>query len=108
MIQCYVQKSKVVWAYPYVTLIEPGNCLCNWIEKFGNLLAGWKTLFLIDDIITNETLDKQRKPLLGLGISVRHKSQMLWMLMQSYTAIPVNIRRQVKMLYICYPKSQGD
>ena len=34
--------------------------LYDWIEKFANLLAGSKTLFLIDDIIANETLDKQR------------------------------------------------
>ena len=28
------------------------------IEKIGNLLAGSKTLFLIDDIIANEALDE--------------------------------------------------
>ena len=30
------------------------------IEKISNLLAGDKTLFLIDDIIANETLDKRQ------------------------------------------------
>ena len=53
-----------------------------------------QTLFLID----NETLSKQRQPLLGLAISGRHKGHLLWLLMQSYTAIPMNIRRQAKML----------
>ena len=28
--------------------------------------------------------------------------------MQSYTAIPKNIRRQAKMLYVWYPKNQKD
>ena len=28
--------------------------------------------------------------------------------MQSYAAIPINIRRQAKMLYVWYPKKQGD
>ena len=80
----------------------------HWIEKFGNLLAGSKTLFLIDNAIADETLDKQRQPLLGLTISGRHKGNLLWLLMQSYTAVPMNIRRQAKMLYFWYPKKQGD
>ena len=44
---------------PEVIPIEPGNCLYDWIERVGNCLAGFKILFLIDDIIPNETLDKQ-------------------------------------------------
>ena len=47
-----------VWTDPEVILIEPGNSLYYWIEKIGNLLAGSKTLFLIHDIIADETLDK--------------------------------------------------
>ena len=41
---------------PEVILIEPGNNYL--IENIGNLLAGSKTLFLIDDIIADENLDK--------------------------------------------------
>ena len=80
----------------------------DWIEKIGNLLAGSKTLFLIDDIIADETLGKRRQTLLGLAISGRHKGLSLWLLTQSYTAVPMNIRRQVKMLYIWYPTKRGD
>ena len=74
------------------------------IEKISNLLAGEKTLFLIDDIIADETLDKRCQPLLELVISGRHRGHSLWLLTQSYTAIPNNVRRQAKMLYIWYPK----
>ena len=76
------------------------------IEKISNLLTGDKTLglFLIDDIIANEALNKHRQPLLELAISGRHRGHSLWLLTQSYTAIPNNIRRQAKMLYIWYPK----
>ena len=56
---------------PIVVANHPGNCFYDWIEKLSNLLAGWKTLFLIDDIIANEMLDKQRQPLLGLAIMGR-------------------------------------
>ena len=51
-------------------------------------LAGFKTLFLIDDVIADETLDNQRQPLLDLAISGRHKSHLLSLLTQAYTAIP--------------------
>ena len=78
------------------------------IEKISNLLAGSKTLFLIDDIIANEALDKRHQPLLGLAISGRHRGHSLWLLTQSYTAIPNSIRRQAKMLYIWYPKNRTD
>ena len=97
-----------VWTDPEVILIEPGNQLYYWIEKIGNLLTGSKTLFLIDDIIADENLDKRRQPLLDFPISGRHKGHSLWLLTQSYTAIPKNIRRQAKMLYVWYPKNRKD
>ena len=78
------------------------------IEKISNLLTGDKTLFLTDDIIADETLNKRHQPLLELVISGRHRAHSLWLLTQSYTAIPNNIRRQVKMLYVWYPKNRTD
>ena len=63
---------------------------------------------MIDDIIADETLDKRRQPLLELAISGRHRGHSLWLLTQSYTAIPNNIRRQAKMLYVWYPKNRTD
>ena len=67
-----------------------------------------KTLFLIDDIIADETLTKHCQPLLGLAISGRHRGHSLWLLTQSYTAVPNSIRREAKMLYIWYPKNRMD
>ena len=61
---------------------------------------------MIDDIIADETLDKHRQPLLELSISGRHRGHSLWLLTQSYTAVPNNIRRQAKMLYVWYPKNR--
>ena len=56
-----------VWNDPEVIPIEPGNQLYYLIERISNLLAGSKTLFLIDDIIAHETLDKCHQPLLELA-----------------------------------------
>ena len=97
-----------VWTDPEVIPLEPGNQLYYLIEKISKLLAGSKILFLIDDIITDEVLDNRRQPLLELAISGRHGNHSLWLLTQSYTAVPNNIRRQAKMLYIWYPKNRTD
>ena len=67
-----------------------------------------KPLFLTDDIIAAETLDKRRQPLLELAISGRHRGHSLWLLTQSYTAIPNNIRRQAKMPCVWYPKNRTN
>ena len=92
------KSRKWVWTAPDVILIESGNKLHHWIEKISKLLAGSKTLFLIDDIIADEALDKRRQLLLELAISRRHRNHSLWLQTQSYTAILKNIRRQAKML----------
>ena len=97
-----------VWNDPDVIPIEPENNLYHLIEKISNLLDGSATLFLIDNIIADEALDKRRQPLLELAISGRHGQHSIWLLTQSYTAIPKNIRRQAKMLYVWYPKNRTD
>ena len=60
------------------------------------------------NFIADETLDKRRQPLLELAISGRHRGHSLWLLTQSYIAVPNNIRRQAKMLYVWYPKNKTD
>ena len=63
---------------------------------------------MIDDIIADEALDKCHQLLLGLAISGRHRAQSLWLLTQSYTAIPNNIRRQDNLLYVWCPENRTD
>ena len=87
-------------------LPHPHRCLLgNQIDPHKCLPTN---LILIDDVIADETLDKCRQPLLELVISGRHRSHSLWLLTQSYTAVPNNIRRQSKMLYVWYPKNRTD
>ena len=102
------ESQSWVWNDPGVIPMEPGNQLYYLLEKISNLLAGSKTLFLIDDIVADETLDKRHQPLLELTILGRHRAHSLWLLTQSYTAIPKNIRRQAKMLYVWYPKNRTN
>ena len=97
-----------VWNDPELMLEEAGNQLYYLIKKYSNSLAGSKTVFLINDIIANEALDKCHQLLLKLAISGRHRQHSRWLLTQSYTAVPNNIRRQAKMLYSWYPKNRTD
>ena len=59
-------------------------------------------------MITDETLDKRRQPLLELAISGRHRKHSLWLLTQSYTALPKILHRQKKMVFIWYPSEKSD
>ena len=77
-------------------------------EKLSQLLARSETLFIIDDIIADENLDKRRQSLLELAISGRHRDHYLWLLTQSYSAIPKNLRRQANAIFVLYPKERAD
>lgn len=65
-------------------------------------------LFIIDDMIADEALNKNRSELLKLATSGRHDGHSVWLLTQVYNAIPKNIRRQCKMLFTWYPKDRSD
>ena len=104
----YLERSWI-WDDDFVFCIELKNGqLFYWIEKLTERLANEETLFIIDDIIADETLDKKRQPLLNLAISGRHRSHSLWILTQCYTAIPKNLRRQKKQLFLWYPAEKSD
>ena len=90
----WIKNDDKVW------LIESKYRLYLWIEKLSQLLAHSETLFIIDEIIADESLDKRKQPLLELAISDRHRDYYLWLLTQSYTAIPKGLRRQAKALIV--------
>ena len=91
-----------------VWLVDPKDNLYQWIKKSPELLRFLEVLFIIDDIIANESLDKRKQPLLELSISSRHRGHYLWLLTQSYSAIPKNLRRQAKTVFVWYQKEMAD
>ena len=97
-----------LWKDDYVFPVEPRGNLFEIVEKLSSLLSSEETLFIVDDMIADETLDKRRQPLLELAISGRHRQHSLWLLTQSYTALPKNLRRQKKMLFLWYPSEKSD
>ena len=51
-----------------VWLVDPKDNLYKWIKRLSELLRFLELLFILDDIIANESLDKRRQPLLELSI----------------------------------------
>ena len=92
----------------YVFVIEPRANLFEIIEKLSSMLSSEETLFIIDDMIADENFDKRRQSLLELAISGRHRKHSLWLLTQAYTALPKNLRRQKKQLFVWYPSEKSD
>ena len=92
----------------YVFVLEPRANLFEIIEKLSSMLSSEETLFIIDDMIADENFDKRRQSLLELAISGRHRKHSLWLLTQAYTALPKNLRRQKKQLFVWYPSEKSD
>ena len=90
----WVKNDDKVW------LIEPKDKLYQCNEELSRLLAHSETLFSIDDIIADESLDKRKQSLLERAISARHRDHYLWLLTKSYSAIPKNFRRQAKAIFV--------
>ena len=63
----WIKTDDKVW------LVEPKDNFYQWIKKLSELLRFLEALFIVDDIIANESLDKSRQPLLELPISGRHR-----------------------------------
>ena len=103
----YLERGYI-WKDDDVYPVEPKGNLFELIEKLSLRFSGEETLFIVDDVIADETLDKRRNPLLELAISGRHRKQSLWILTQSYTALPKNLRRQKKQLFAWYPSEKSD
>ena len=98
-----------VWKDDYVFCIEPNKgSLIQYIDALSRLLSGENTLFIIDDCITDDELNKTRGALLTLAISGRHREHTLWMLTQRYTKIPLTVRDQAKQLFVWYPKNRKE
>ena len=97
----WIKNDDKVW------LIVPKDKLYQWSEKLLQLLANSETPFIIDDIIADESLNKRRQSLLELAISGRYREHYLWLLTQSYSGIPKNLRRQAKSIFVWYPKERA-
>jgi hypothetical protein len=76
-------------------------------KNIGKMDEG-QVLFLIDDSIAEEGIDKRRSPLVKLACSGRHDNCSLWVLTQAYTGVPKTVRRQIKWLVTFYCKDEDD
>ena len=72
-----------IWKDDSFFVIEPGDQLLKWVDKLSKLLIGKETLFILDDIVGDESLDKTRGALYALAIAVRHRGHSLWLMTHS-------------------------
>ena len=98
----WIKNDDQVW------LVDPKDNLYQWIKKLSELLRFLEVLFIMDDIIANGSRDNRRQLLLELTILGRHRGHYLWSLTQSYSAVPKNLRKQAKAIFVWYPKERGD
>ena len=98
----WIKNDDKVW------LLGPKDSLYQWFKKLSELLQFLEVLFIIDDIIANKSRDKRRQPLSELSISGRNRGHYLWVLTQSYSAIPQNLWRQAKAIFVWYPRNRED
>jgi len=103
----YLECSPL-WEDDDVFLINPKDQLLEYIEKFSDLFRGSEVLFVVDDCIADKHFDEKRTKLLELAISGRHRGHSLWLLTQSYSAIPKNLRRQLKQLFVWHLQQRTD
>ena len=56
------KSAKWFWNDPHVFLIEPNNDnLFDWIKKLSYSFVGYKTLFLLDGIIADNSLNQKKE-----------------------------------------------
>ena len=101
-------KRPWVWQDDDVFCINPKEELFWWFSFFSKRFQFQETLFVIDDMISDEKLNKRRTPLLQLAATGRHKKHTLWFLTQDYTAIPKSVRRQKKQVFLWDPDDTSD
>ena len=102
------QDCQALWTDDDVFLIDPKDQLLEYIEGFSKRFQIRETLFILDDCIGDKHLDERRTKLLDLATSGRHSGHSLWLLTQSYTAIPKNLRRQVKQIFCWFLDQRSD
>ena len=67
-----------------------------------------EALFIKDNNIAGESLDEWRQSPSELAVTGRHHNHYLWLLTQSYSAIPKDSRMQAEAMSIWYPKERPD
>ena len=90
-----------------VRLTESEEKVFQWLEKCSLLVARSETSFIIDNIIADKSLDKRKQSLLELSFLGRHRNHYLQFLTIPYSAVPKNLRRQAKAMFVWYLKERA-
>ena len=78
------------------------------ISILAKKLERYTCLFILDDFISDKSIDVRRSEILKLATSGRHYNHYLWLLTQVYNSIPKPIRRQAKQIHLWTPKERHE
>ena len=97
-----------IWSDDNIFLIIPKDKLFECISRFSKALTCEETLFVIDDCIGDDELNKQGGIFSILTATGRHINHTFWFLIQRYKRIPITIRDQIKMLFVWFSKNRYE
>lgn len=101
-------ECEFLWKDPNIYTINPGDNLIKWVNYISQNTLKRKTLFILDDCMGKEDLDKKHSDLVKLAIEIRHREHNLWFLTQTYVGIPKRFRRMANMTFLWFLKDKDD
>ena len=97
----YIERP-VFWSDSDVLLVPPAWLTCYGLQKMLKVLStaftGERVLFIVDDCVAEDGLDRRRSALTELVNSGRHRGHSLWLISQKYTSILKTVRDQAQVV----------
>ena len=102
------QQRPWIRSDPEVYVVDPGECLQDWLRVFFQLFQGEPTLYIIDDCSATKALTKKKDMLSQLAFSGRHVEQSVWVLTQKYNSVLKDLREQTLWVVLFHCKDRDS
>ena len=98
------QQRPWIWTDPEVYLLDPGECLDDYLRAFYHVFMGEPTLYIIDDCSALTALTKEKDILSMLAFSGRH----VLVLTQKYNSVLKDLREQTRWVCLFHCKDRDS
>ena len=95
------KQCPCLWTAPEVYVLDPGECLHDYLRAFYLVFKGEPTLFIIDDCSATKALTKKR----DMG---RHADISVWVLTQKYNSVLMDLREQTRWVALFHCKDHDS
>ena len=89
-------------------MLEPGECLHDYLRAFNLVFKGEPTLLIIDDCSATKALTQKKHMLSELAFSGCHADQSVWVLTQKYNSILKDLREQTRSVCLFHCKDRDS